>query len=669
MSPIYLVKQIADKNAAPPLFQMKGLHQSTPDKLSNLRFNIRPHAYQTAYDLYLPHVDAFMFAASVQKKVFAQQPGFGLLAPRGRVPIPEPVMEFVLAVNASKAKEEALVKKLGAGASARKQGPFVVYKVKGVSNDVLSVVLKIHKDDYNVGRDAVTPWGLYSFRFLTGCLFEFCATQTYPAFLTPPHEDAGFLEIKGLLLKTKRIGATFEGDVVKSARISEFSKQARSREDAEDEEMEEDQAEGFVEYRRILGDDTAISGGITMSGQDSLVFAKPSPGRAENNFGPITSIPESPGLLFPYFDGMLHSDFNIIPEITIRRFFRVLGASRQECEEHYSEMRRGFNSIATCKEGIALGHILKVVDLCLEGQGRPYIVIDRNDYVGFVILGAGFSIITPSKWYESQTAEKLREDIAFLDPHTRAVAELVAKFGEMAVSEKYTGPTVTKELIEKLVDLPLVLGGIVTKSLEESEKTKLNNMFRSLNLRGTGYVAMNPQHIEDFVKLYFDSDATTSLSTPTFIPNIGVDLSDRAFHLLSRFGPDAPSFWNEKGFDIPCVATEVTKSNAGDKRSRVTEEDIFGNMPSVIHVCPKPLQVAVGDWRRVVKHKTVKIDDKERARDYRTVSIKDETARKGIWSGLVEGLKSVEVVVPEKKSKTVKAPLDLDSMLDDFLKA
>ncbi|RKF82659.1 hypothetical protein GcC1_012034 [Golovinomyces cichoracearum] len=116
---------------------------------------------------------------------------------------------------------------------------------------------------------------------------------------------------------------------------------------------------------------------------------------------------------------------------------------------------------------------------------------------------------------------------------------------------------------------------------------------------GTGYLTKNPQMVTKMLAT-LTANTTIPLTTPTYLPSVRAPFSSDFFKLLSRFGPDAPSFWNDRGSEIVCKAVKRSVASTGGKR-KVGEDDIYWNMPSKLLITPKPLLIAVKDLEKSVK--------------------------------------------------------------------
>jgi len=310
---------------------------------------------------------------------------------------------------------------------------------------------------------------------------------------------------------------------------------------------------------------------------------------------------------------------------------------------------------------MALTHIMMMVKIALDTQTRLFVVLEDGVYKGSVILGSGFKVFDGASWKEPVT--NLAEDLEFLDPTLRSIREIARMLSNLKLEGSYSGPDFTKDFIETPNKLVSVFSGFSFDSIGAETIAKLDSLFQGLNLRGAGFEAMNPQNVLKFVESFF-SDEPAIIQRPTYIPAIRAPIESKSFVLLSRFGPEAPSFWNEKGSEITVAAA----SSGSGKRKR-DDEELYGYMPKEFHIIPKPLHIAHRDFHKVLQKGAVKMDLKERARGFRTIGLIKETAIKPIWKALVEGLEnhSGDEVVVAKKRK-VDAPLpDYDDVLAKFL--
>jgi len=384
------------------------------------------------------------------------------------------------------------------------------------------------------------------------------------------------------------------------------------------------------------------------------------------NIGSATEIPNMPGLLFPYFHGLIKPDATMMKSFIVRRLFFLLGESLDECQARYLDIRRGINSLSTTSIGMAMSHMTLGIELALQTQTRCFVVIEGREYKGFSLLGGRFAIFDSNKFRAPEEADDLRADILCMDPHESAVRGIREKIAEMSVSGKYDGPEIVETTFDDPSSLIPVIKGIKIDSLETEEEIALNAKFKNLNYVGDGYLAKNPQLVAETLESLY-SDSAITLSRPTYFPTIRAPVDTKEFALLSKYGPDAPSLWNEKGQVYKCEAKENPSTIVGGKR-KMGQLDVFANMPEKILITPKPLSIAIKDMVKMNEQGAIKIDLKERAGKYRNIEVSAEDMRKRIWEALVTGMQESikrQKMSPDKK----KAPVvtNFDDLFSDLL--
>lgn len=653
MAPIYTARHIGSNDKTIPLFTLRGLNNLAPAPLSSLPISGIPLEKQLAYSQYVDGLEYFIHATSKKAKTLISGNPLGYLNTNARLPLSAPPVQFTLQKEISTDKADQFVTTLGSGSSKEKVGQTTIYSSPTINEAKLETIIQVSSLHYNAGRDAITPIGLKAFNFLSGCIAEFLKCHTYPAFHSESPES--IVEIFNLIGDYDGGASQYK---TKDIDLKTKSRMVRVTLPPADISMiEGDDDEGALQ-RENYELAQKSKGYIEIDGNDSVSVAKPSPGK-ELNFGSTTTVPFDSGNLFPYFDGLIQPDFVSLSNLVIRRFFRLLGATVQECQEMYSKLRRGLNSLATTKAGMALSHIALGIELALQTQGRCYCIFETDRYNGFVLLGARYAIFDGIKWHASELEDELQSDLTRLDPHANAVENLVSKFIALTAAQVYTGPTVTKKTFEQPSDLVEVFKGLKLEEVSQDDESELDRNIRCLNYMGKSYLAKDPGQIAGAIELLF-SETAVKLERPTYIPSVRVDLESRSFIVLSRFGPDAPSMWNERGQEFVCSGRETTILTSGGKR-KASEEDIYANMPVKILVTPKPIVIAVRDMDKIRDRGAIRIDLKERAGKYRSICIESEAMRKRMWKVLVEGMKE-----HQNKKRKVDATKDDTSKNKDF---
>jgi len=558
---------------------------------------------------------------------------------------------------------EKLVNVLGPGANKTTSGKTTIYHAPSMPSSILPNVITISNDFFNAGRNSVNPRGLRAWNFISNVVSEFLKVHSYPAFrIEDPESLTAFEQLIGGESDGKYYPRTWttknekgeekagQRDMVPASRTAvEEEKRKRDRSDA----MTDDDDEDMPARKRA---ETA-TGFTQSSGRDTVVKARPAK-HIVDNIGSPANVPKMPGLVFPYFHGLIQPDNAMINSTVLRRFYPLLGRTHEECQKTYVEIRHGINTLSSTSRGMELAHILLGIDLALDTQTRVFLIIEKNQYSGFALLGARFAIFANTRWYAPDTEEEIEDAIRRMDPHESAVDDMTKKLKELTSLDKFTGST-DRSIFEEPWRLAEELAKLKFEDISGEETRELDRCIRSLNYMGSGYLASNPQVIADVLATLASSKDIT-LDRPTYLPSVKAPFTNRNFKALSRFGPEAPSFWNDRGVEIPCRPTEKSVAGIGGKR-KIGAPDVFGNMPGKLLITPKPLLVAVRDMDSVVSKGRVKMDVGERAGRYRNVCVEAEESRKAIWTGLVS-LCDVETKKPKTDQDAEDAVSSNDHM-------
>jgi len=665
MSSIYTARAIVGNDKPTPLFTLKGLPDMVPDKISNLNIQAIPLENQLAYTQYSANISCFIYATYSGTTIPVSAAPLGLIVPREHLPFTQPSLSFVLQKPLSPDQSDRFIGILGPHASTTQSGKTTIYHAPQLPVTKLQSIIKISTPFFNAGRDAVNPKGLYASLLLSGIARLFLKVHTYPAFRT---EDA-----KSNIEFWNLVGGPYGGE-----RYSTYTKTSVDGVDTYpvkeilpelshslNEERKRKRADDMDTDNPHLPKIMRSDGCIAFSGTETVTKANPTRAKIIN-IGSPSDIPELPGLIFPYFHGLVQPDPILINSIILRRFYPLLGSTHEACQAAYTEIRHGINSLSSTSQGMEFAHIFLGIDLALECQARLFLMTDSRGYQGFTLLGARFAIFAGARWFAPEESGKLLVAARRMDPHRAAVEDIVEKLGKIKVEGKYSG-MVNEKMFDSPEDLSEQLALLKVDEIEKDVVRDLDRLVRSLNYMGSGYLTQNPQMISEMLNA-LASEKPIALDRPTYFPSITAPFKDRIFRALSRFGPEAPSFWNDRGSEIMCKPTVILSAAEGGKR-KIGNDDDFGNMPAKIMVTPKPLLAAVSDMRKVIDKGRVKMDVNERAGRYRCITMEDEATRKRVWSGLlsvcVDGAKKVKA--DSNKGLSAEKEIDVDAIMAKLL--
>lgn len=631
MATIYTARNIVGKDKTTPLFSLKGLPNITPSTISNLNIQGLSLERQVAYTQYSANISSFIHATLSGKTVTVSPAPLGSLSVAQKLPLDPPTISFTLMKALDSDRSERLVGNLGPGASRTQSGKTTIFHAPALPLESLGLVNTVATPFFNAGRDAINPKGMKAYVFLNTVISAFLYVHSYPAFRNEDPESLTTFdqlvsgELGGLYYAKDYKEKNESGVEVEKVRdLSEYSytlneNNKRSR----DAGMEVDSPEK---------NPNKSAGFLRFSGTETVFRAKPAK-KHQVNIGTVNDIPKLPGLIFPYFHGLIQPDAVFMNSMILRRFYQLMGDTHEKCQTTYIELRHGINSLASTSRGMELCHMLLGIDLALDTQSRCFLIIDKNKYLGFALLGARFAIFSNTKWFAPASVEDMVEAVSRMDPHESAVSDIIEKLEKLKTAGQYDGLT-TKHIFSEPRTFVEELAKLKLNELEEEDVRDLDRFVRSLNYMGTGYLSQNPQMIAEMLTT-LASTSDIALSRPTYLPSIKAPFDDKSFKLLSRFGPEAPSFWNDRGSEIVCKPVDRSVVTTGGKR-KVGDSDIFGNMPVRLLITPKPLLLAVRDMNKVIETGKVKMDVKERAGKYRNISLESEDTRKSVWKGLID---------------------------------
>lgn len=627
-----------------------------PTSITNLHIQGIPLERQVAYTQYSANISSFIHANATGKTITVSPGPLGKMNHFLSLPLTPPTVSFTLQKALNSDQSEKFITILGPGASKTQSGKTTIYHAPAIDPLVIESVVMLSTPFFNAGRDAVNPKGISAYKFLNNIVCVFLSVHTYPAFRDESSESITCFE----QLHSDALGCQYYPKDTKhkdkdgkesvtsidlgshSYTINEFNKRGRDIDDMVDEDNDRTpkfpDARGFFKFR----------------GSETVFKAVPNK-NVVKNIGTSLELPKSTGHVFPYFRGLIQPDPVYMNSIVLRRFYQLLGSTHQECQSAYLDIRHGINSFSSTDRGMEFCHILLGIDLALDTQSRCFLIIDKGQYQGFSLIGARYAIFCNTKWHAPAGENEFSDAVARMDPHESAIDDMTKKLGDLLAKNQYTGRT--ERVIFSEPDLLVeALDGLKIADIEDDDIRELDRCIRSLNYMGTGYLTKNPQMISDMLET-LSSNKSVVLTRPTFLPSVKAPMKSRVFALLSQFGPEAPSFWNDRGKEIICKPIEKSVVTSGGKR-KIGDTDDFGNMPNKILITPKPLLVAVGDMDKIIEKGRVKMDVDERAGRYRNISVEHEDTRKRMWKGLLK-----VCAEPGKKSR-VDDPKDSAGEVD-----
>jgi len=566
--------------------------------------------YQTAYFGYKENIDVFLAATATGSTLSVQTPHFVIPELDWNVPITLP--DMVVSFDLDKGVLARFVE------SASRSPTVTVTKVDGIKKHSqlfritgapLSLInrlklLKRRKDTPRIGG-TVPIEGLHVLKTCIDFLELYLRTNTYPAFKS---DDATTSQTKSAISGTKRAVMDFD-DIRRAAKKARYSEGIEVKSGAVKENGfwfgEKSDVEIEVDMEASIYDQLD---------NDLVIHAKPSPAKSSNiSFGLPKDCPELPGIIFPYFSGMLSPDNNIIRTTIGNLFFRCLGPDPREA---FSSFRKDVGMLGSTSAGIELSHIFQGVNISLEAQGQLYLMFDGSVYLGFVVLGAKWQINVGNVWHSPSASADLREALKEIHTHVGSIESIANMMVEAGIMVDLNPSTTPVGLARAAIRMDF--GEELEDETEEMERQKKMRDFMT-HLHKLNFprpkTSFSINTFQDALAAIFDPTVSIE-DQPVQFPKSFDDLyllGTRTGLVLSRFGVKSPSFV------IPKVDKSVPVDNSalGHKDTREGEvEKVLKDLKRVM-IAEKPFEIAVKDMNRFLQSPVFVDSSKERAAGYR----------------------------------------------------
>lgn len=393
---------------------------------------------------------------------------------------------------------------------------------------------------------------------------------------------------------------------------------------------------------------------------EQVLKAKPSILDTSVNYGTPSSVPFMHGLYFPYFHDLIDPDASSITRIIRDYFLLSLGRDRSEVIEGMTELRDNVRSWCRSKSGQIIQHILLGIDLCLESQSRLYLLIEKGQYLGFVLLGCRFSIILNGSEHIPLDPADLRKELSSVTSHSNAVTGIINVLSSLDLKD---GEEVDMDLGEKDYTGARMLSEDILKHKSKGDSVdQINRLLMDLSF-DEPYWRMTKENLVTALETIFQDPDRVEQSWPMYLSPTTLWDTSITSSVLSAFGPSAPSFLSLGGqkYEIPLSSRDDPYSIADSRGKRPLD---------IITVSVKALATAIQDWNRMRKERMILQQVGERAGGHRTLRLSGEY-RDEIWALLRSCVDSIEEdradadVDTERESKRRRIVGEF-SGLDDF---
>lgn len=353
---------------------IEGLVQTT---LSECQVWGSPNVRQLSYDVYKSNFSAFMLATVHQEKVLCAAEGHVFSEIQNeKIPLESPTAIILFPTKIEAKKRVKIMAKLDLEEipSSKQDGKFMPLRLTKISTEKAKLLATLGVSMFNKAGQGITNLsGLMSFNKAADILTAALATQFYPA-------DKGDGKIA----------------VAEDIDIQGFENMSMNVEKTEKQEIDVQEKDPNDENQMVVVKKTVDRKFKVREDnpkrkklvRGTISSAKPAIYKPSQNYGPVSGIPHMPGLLFPYFDGLLKTDPQFIARTLVKdSYLRSFGKDREDVLNGFRDFKLGAQDWAATLQGHRLSHAWFIMDLALTCQARPYLIIENGKYLGGLLLG------------------------------------------------------------------------------------------------------------------------------------------------------------------------------------------------------------------------------------------------------------------------------------------
>jgi hypothetical protein len=513
------------------------------------------------------------------------------------------------------------------GGTKEKKGPTTVYQFTKPSDKFVTEVLPpLHDKNCPYLPGTATPESLIWLKKIYICVELFLRTQTYDAKV----EGYNQIDKSRIYIPQNKQGKRahfFTTTVEDRAAYANAKKIKRwvSRPSG-DGGMEEYAVSEGAPNDPIPFSDEGMMG---VAVDESVHVARPSKEDISYNLGASTDLPYKSGVFLPYFQGMFSNDAQDFRTTASELFFRLLQGDGLTMQESWKCFREEITGAIGTPEAEALHHIMKCLSLCVDGQARPYVIMNDGVYKGTCILGSFFTIYVANTAYRPLEPAELKEEVqTLLVTRKESLVSLLAnlKLCKDAADEYLVydpsgeNPESGDEMdLGKVKDADIKVHEIIDMmSHVDEEKSGKDLVARISSLvpacfHVREYQRINVENVcqalEDIKDLLSgETHDVWDANLPCYVPRTGWKVMSNPYYgILSRFGPNSFSFIDPKGSKI-AIPAEVSK----DAEHPMFKPAEKGDKVRFL-VYEKSIGLALQDFAKMLETGCISMNLKERA--------------------------------------------------------
>lgn len=196
-------------------------------------------------------------------------------------------------------------------------------------------------------------------------------------------------------------------------------------------EVEMNRVAGKVKVEKPIGDDTKMT--FFSAESELLVYGVPWTDKKNMETGNFLTLAKveteyrGPGILFPYFNGMLTPDRDTTAHVFFLLFSKSIGEDNSIVDDVLSRIRKGLRELATTRAGMFLSHAYFGAELATRNGLMIQFLVDDSSYHGFILSGSNLRSVTfHRKQYRVGTEEEIKETVRGLNKHKAALVRILA---------------------------------------------------------------------------------------------------------------------------------------------------------------------------------------------------------------------------------------------------
>jgi hypothetical protein len=539
-------------------------------KPEKVHYHGHPTTVQPGYAVYKSHLPMFMRQACGEDIVDFRNP-FGSIDVNAFSPLSIPLPALVISWSfpiADEVREQ--LASIGYRDTVVKGRPAMIVE-KPTKEHVIAALERKALETSPTSENTVNIFALRRCSYVLGLISTFLRIHQYPAFIDKEHETE-FNKAFAVFFAE----GTYEDDESGRVVLIQVLDNKRTDSAPEDEAVMDTDAVAPKDLKRRF----------------KVSLATPPKDFVIENVDDRVTITE--GLVFPYLSDLAKFDRSTVLSVVKRFFYAGLGDTAEECDEMYRDLTVAWGNVVNTRFGNIMAHLCKVIEISLDMQCAPRVMMNGGVYNGVFMSGSAFSLTVLEKTYMPAEIEDVRAALRQMDRHMNAlwsIMEDVAFVSNEDREAQYHRMKNIWQLKACLEALPLK-GGVGVR-----DRVLMNA--KDLSFPENHYLDPTAANI-DFVLSIISDPLKDLASLPALHPSL-LFHTDRLSLAMGAFGEVAPSFRVPGGKEMELSkAFKVTSAAIRKEKGPQGHKEI-----SKIAATLLPLDMAIQHLKMVVQNKTV----------------------------------------------------------------